>query len=249
MKNLDQELLSYVETKRGSWSRSTIDTAYFKLRTIASAGLEPQVLIKTLRLKGLSPYSIKTYFILASQFEEATKKTSKIRQWMSANRLVFKNVYKKKERSMSDEQFEALLKKAETNDIYNFLILMGKAGLRKSEAFAVSFRDLKDDRIEVVSGKGGKQRFVPFSREWLKRSNDLLNQTILPKNLPYQKFFDETEFTPHDLRAYYATKVANIQGMSVEDARDLLGHEDIRTTAKYLRANKNRQQTLIMENF
>lgn len=247
MKNSDQEILNYVDSKRGSWSSSTIDTAFYKLRTITDSGLAPKTLYASLKSKGLSPYSIKTYFILASQFEEAVKKTSKIRQWMSANRLSFKNVYKKKERAISDEQFEGLLAKAEgiSFDLYNFLVLMGKAGLRKAEAFKVKFSNVKNNSLEVESGKGGKQRFVPFNQEWLLPTTF----DILPKNLSYQKFFDETEFTPHDLRAYYATKICNILGMSIEDSRVLLGHEDIRTTSKYLRADKDRQHRLIMENF
>jgi integrase len=123
---------------------------------------------------------------------------------------------------------------------------MGKGGLRKSEALNANWSDLNDDNLEVKSGKGGKQRFVPFKTEWLLQTH---GTSIVTKDLPYWNFFRSvcTEFTPHDFRSYYANRVVNMPGMSIEDARVLLGHETIETTAKYLRADKDRQRKLILE--
>ena len=249
MNNLNQVVYKYVNGKSTSWADSTIHTAYAKLCVVDSQGLEPERLYTALKTRGLSDYTIKSYFILAQCFEEETKKTSKIREWLQNHKLKFKNCYKKKLRSLTEEQFDAALKAAPLH-LYNFLVLMGKAGLRKSEAFNVSWSDIKDGMLEVRAGKGGKQRFVPFDRKWLRGDTGEVGVVVV-KNLQYAKFFSEslTGFTPHDCRVYYATKVVNIVGMSIEDARDLLGHSDIKTTAKYLRASKDKQHRLIMENF
>lgn len=247
MKNLEQELESYIDGKAGVWSPTTLLTASSKLRTIISGGFRPDSLYERLSEAGYSRYSIKTYFTLAKQFETETYKTSTFKTWIEGNRRHFKNCYKKKERSITTEQFDSFLAKAPNDNIYNFLVLMGRGGLRKSEAFKTSWDKIKETRLEVESGKGGKQRFIPFLRTWLKDPET--TGSVLPLNLNYWSFFKSIGFTPHDFRAYYATKVVNIPGMSIEDARELLGHEDIKTTAKYLRADKDRQQKLVMENF
>lgn len=246
MKNLNQELESYIDGKSGLWSPSTLFTAHSKLRTILSCGLRPDSLYKRLNERGYSRYTIKTYFTLAQQFESETKKTTIIKSWIEHNRRYFKNCYKKKERKMTDEQFKSFLEKAVDPYLYNFLVLMGKGGLRKSEALAMTWDKIKDDRLEVESGKGGKQRFVPFSKRWLVNIKG--SGAVIPSNLYYWPFFRLIGFTPHDFRSFYATKVVNIPGMSIEDARELLGHEDIKTTAKYLRADRDRQQKLVLEN-
>jgi hypothetical protein len=110
MNNSEREIYKYVGTKRGSWSPSTIDTVSAKLVTINRLGLEPQRLYSRLMENGYGRYTIQTYFVLARDFEEQTKKTSRIRKWMQDNRLCFKNSYKKKEKRMTEEQFEKPVK-------------------------------------------------------------------------------------------------------------------------------------------
>jgi len=243
MKNLNREILNYVANKRGAWSPSTIDTAYYKLCTIASIGLEPSSIWSTLNSEGYSRYTIKTYFILAAQFEKHVKKTTKIFDWMQSNRLNFQNVYKTKTKSMTVETYENLLSEAFNVEVYNFLILTGKAGLRKSEALNAKWEDIKNGELEVSSGKGNKQRFIPVDKAWFRDAKE--EGQILPFNFLYKGDF----YTPHDFRSFYADRVVNMPGMSIEDARDLLGHTDIRSTVKYLRINKERRARLIRENF
>lgn len=250
MKNYSQELLTYLDSKHGNWARTTIDTAYAKLCTIARIGFKPEQLFSELSEKGYSRYTIKTYFILARQFEEEVKKTNHFENWLGRNKLAFKNCYKKKNKNLTEEQYLAVLDSASKTspDMYNFLILMSKAGLRKSEALSITWAGIKNDTLEVSEGKGGKQRFVPFKAEWLKLTSDNTGESIVSPSVRIQSFFKDfgQGFTPHDFRAYYATKTACLPGMSIEDVRDLLGHVDIRTTAKYLRADRDRQKRLIL---
>lgn len=248
MKNLDQEILTYVSGKSGIWSDTTISTAYSKLTTVLSCGLQPDQLYKKLNTSGYSRYTIKMYFTLAQQYERDTKGTTLFQTWTKNNRLKFKNAYKKKDRAITDEQFQKYLDLSRSNrDLYNFLILLGKAGLRKNEAIGLKTAFIHEGQLEVREGKGQKQRFIPFNKEWLQGQGSV----IVPSKFSYWKFFKENceGFTPHDFRAYYATKIVNMPGMSIEDARDLLGHNDIKTTARYLRVNRDRRTRLIMENF
>lgn len=251
MNNLDQEVNNFVLSKSGSWADSTISTAYHKLRIVNKIGLNPQILWETLSKEGYGKYSISSYFILARSFEEATKKTKKIRLWMQDNRIKFKNAYQKKEKSMTSEQYEKFLSLSPNSDIYNFLVLIGKAGLRKSEALKVKWTDINNGLLHVTSGKGGKSRYVPFDNNWLKYDFESVDVQILPENLVYWKFFKDVcgEFTPHDFRCFYANKIVNMTGANLEDCRDLLGHSDISSTAKYLRVDRNRQHKLVMEAF
>lgn len=260
MISLNQEIFKYVEQKgsrlvdgvriTGPWADSTVSTNYGKLCTIDSIGWDnPEKVYTTLASKNFSKYTIQAYFWIGCVYEEEVKKTKKFRKWLHSNRHTFKNCYKKKSKRVLEDQFTEFLNKCPTSDLHNFVVLMGKAGLRKSEALAARWEHISQDQLEVPNGKGGKQRFVPFNKEWLK---DVKEQgPVVPAKLNYWKFFNDNfeGFTPHDFRSYYATKIVNIHGMSIEDARDLLGHDDIKTTAKYLRVNKERQKTLVMENF
>lgn len=251
MNNLDREVSDFILSRAGSWSDSTCTTAYHKLRVINKIGLNPQVLFETLQKEGYKKYTISTYFILARTFEEQTRKTTKIRKWMQDHRLQFKNAYKKKEKSMTSEQFNQILQKAEdTPRLYNFLILIGKAGLRKAEAFNVKWVDIKNDLLIVQNGKGGKYRTIPFKREWLKVTySDYV--AFRGNSYQIQLFFTTKcgDLTPHDFRSYYANVIVNQPGANLEDCRDLLGHANISSTAVYLRRDKDRQHKLVMEAF
>lgn len=250
MSNFKQELSNYICSKHKIWAETTSKSAFHKLMTIHENGgfKDPGAVFNSLSFKGYGPYSIKTYFILARQFETEVHRTARFKQWMAQNKKVFKNAYKRKNLALTENQFVSFLKEAPSKDLANFLILMAKGGLRKMEALKAEWAHLKNGELEIPSGKGGKQRFVPFNKDWLLPTKSL---TILPPSLVYWKFFKEklSPFTPHDFRSYYATKVVNIPGMSIEDARQLLGHENIETTARYLRANKEKQSKLILENF
>lgn len=252
MSNLEQELSDYVDRREGTWAATTLHTAYFKLRTCLYLGLEPDSLYARLETTGHAPYTIKTYFILARDFEEETKGTQKIRHWMRSHRLRFKNCYKKKSYKVTDIEFQSYLNRASSRpSLYNFLMLTGRAGLRKSEALDVKWSDINNGCLEVVAGKGGKQRFIPFNRAWLKNPEGKTTGLILPVtfNAQYLLFKIKSNASPHDFRSYFAEKIVNSPGMTVEDARDLLGHTDIRSTAQYLRANQERQHKAVMEMF
>lgn len=240
MNNLRQEISDYVNGRRGSWSDTTISTAYSKLVTCSSVGLNPSSLYKKLETAGYSRYTIQTYFILARSFEEATKKTFAIRKWMQDNQLRFKNCYKPKIKRIETAEYETFLKKASDNtDLYNFLILLGKFGLRKSEAFNAKWEDFGLDAFCVQSGKGLKQRFVPLGKELLKDPKQV--GFILNRDLRYWKFFGEIKpFTPHDFRAFAITGWVKERGLDLSEAAQIAGHARTDTTNRYIRNDLNK---------
>lgn len=253
MKNCNLEILRYLEGKNGSWAPSTIHTAYSKLVTVSDCLDSPGALFEKLSKQNYSRYTIKTYFTLAAQFETAVKKTTHFKDWISSNRLHFKHAYKKKNKVIKEQEVERFLEIARNvnKDFFNFMVLISKAGLRKSEALVVKWLDINNDKLEVRSGKGGKQRFVPFDISWLVDSkNRDLDDTIVPETLNVAVLIKRHcgSFTPHDFRAFYATKLVSL-GMQIQDVAELLGHSTIETTARYLRADKERQAKIVMEGF
>jgi integrase len=249
MKNLSQAVDNYLKRKIGSWEETTIRTVRAKLLTAGEIGFDGAKLYHHLKSNNYSSYTIKVYFVLAREFERYVLKTSHLMSWMKENRLLFKHCYKKKIKSMSDDQYGYFLKLAEghSDEMYNFVLLLGRAGLRLSEALGIKRSAIKDDIVNIESGKGQKQRFVPFKESWLKGNAEV----VVPTNLNFRAFFNESfeGFTPHDFRSYYANKVGAIPTMSLENLRKLLGHNDIRSTAVYLRSDLTKAHKLIMENF
>ena len=239
MKNLNQEVFRYVDSKSGSWADSTISTAYHKLSVVAGFGLtDPQELYQRLSSKGLGRYSIQSYLILASRFEKEVRNTNRIEKWLQDNRNQFKNCYKTKTRKISKDQFERFLEVASPSpDLWNFLVLMGRFGLRKSEALNAKWEDFTaEGTLEIKNGKGDKQRFIPLSVDNLK--NFKQEGLILPRGLNYWRFFATIKpFTPHDFRAYAITSWVKEKGLDLSDAALLAGHSKTDTTNRYVRTD------------
>lgn len=242
LKNLDREIENYVESKRNIWSDRTLSSVRFSLRTLAPYLGNPNQGYHALLKRGLSRYTIKTYFIIGSRFEQDVFRSSKIKKFLSTQRTAFKNCYKEKTRLLKVEEFEKFLSlyRDSNPSMYNLLVLMGGAGLRVSEALNATWEDLHDGFIRVV-GKGNKQRLVPFEPEALHHTPKQRTGRIVG-TLAFRFLFkrDLAPFTPHDFRAFYATNVATNPALSIKDAAFLLGHSNIATTSRYVRTDLNR---------
>lgn len=147
--------------------------------------------------------------------------------------------------------------------------LLLATGLRISEALSLN-RDVFDaglNEVEII-GKGNKPRVVFFSRRahfWIrhymnKRFDDnaaLFVTTGIParrlSRSDISRFFVhlrcragiEKKVTPHILRHTFCTNLLN-NGADITFIRDLAGHEDIQTTAKYyLGVNKDQLRKVV----
>lgn len=237
MENEQKELLDYVCSKSGSWATSTSRTAHAKLNTVIRLGMEPTKLYTELSRK-FTRYTVLSYFILARDFEKSVKKTNQIEQWMQSNRIKFKGSYKEKTKKITTEQFNRYTQLAPSDNCYNFLMLIGVAGLRLSEALSIKWEDIQGTRLCVMNGKGDKQRFIPIQSDLLKSIKT--SGFIIPKGFRYAKFIKENceGFTPHDFRAYAITSWIE-RGLHLKEAALLAGHERIMTTEKYVRTDLN----------
>jgi site-specific recombinase XerD len=133
-------------------------------------------------------------------------------------------------------------------------------GLRRSEIIAIQLDDInfRTGLLNIASGKGNKQRATFINAEcravlshWRKKRGNhagtLFNPvsktgTILNKPLTGQSIHDIVglratqaklgHVRPHDLRRTFVTRLLEA-GVDINTTRQLAGHSDIQTTARY----------------
>lgn len=150
------------------------------------------------------------------------------------------------------------------------LMLMFASGLRASEVVNLTFNQVDfDNRIMKVSGKGNKDRLVPFTnsaKEAMLNYINGLRKDLLKEDIKYiflnskgnkmtvrglEYILDEIEaktglygkIHPHMLRHSFATKMLN-RGADLRTIQELLGHSSIETTSIYTHvAYENMKET------
>lgn len=152
------------------------------------------------------------------------------------------------------------------------LTLMLCTGLRRSEVVALTIDDFdsKTGLLVVQSGKGNKQRQIylnadsrPAIRQWRQvrgsHEGKLFNPInkagqIVNKALTGQAIYQIVqlrasqaqigELRPHDLRRTFVTRLLEA-GIDLNTTRQLAGHSDIKTTARYdLRDQKAQKRAI-----
>jgi integrase/recombinase XerC len=147
-------------------------------------------------------------------------------------------------------------------DTLIFELLYG-AGLRISELASLKWEDIDNDsRWLIVSGKGDKQRRVPFGRFAAKAIEDVHNKCgqnidfVLPDDTGRKSINVRTihrivtgiakkagafSVTPHVLRHSCATHMLE-GGASLRFIQEFLGHENLSTTQVYLTISASRMK-------
>jgi integrase/recombinase XerD len=143
------------------------------------------------------------------------------------------------------------------------------AGLRRSEAAAVTLGDLDLDQAQLlVRGKGEKRRTVALAppvvhaiRDYLSSRPATDNDHLFVSRVGGQPIagrvvnrmlaralreagLDDGRVTPHTLRRTFATHLIR-QGVDVRTTQELLGHADLGTTARYLRSDARAKQAAV----
>lgn len=251
----------YLTKKRNLWSPATISSVRAKLNTlIALGGLtkDPHSLYQTLHECGYGLYTIKQYLIIWAKFELEMRASNKTQTFLSTFSYKFKNAYKEKTKMLPTSTLTAAFKEAykTDKDIYNFLILTAYAGLRKQEALNLKWGQVDPVRSEltVSDSKGGKSRQVPINVSFLSKHNphSVCSETSgATFSSLLTKFFKTTlpGFTPHDLRAYFITTLANTPGISLREVQLLAGHSSLSTTQKYLRTEFEETKQKLLTKF
>jgi integrase/recombinase XerD len=176
----------------------------------------------------------------------------------------------------SEFQVEALLAAPDTQTPLGLrdrtmLELMYASGLRVSELVTLQTVHLSiEDAALRITGKGAKERLVPFGEEahsWLQRYLDEGRQVILKNTsnpslfvtqqgramsrqmfwLLVKKYALKAHITaplsPHTLRHAFATHLLN-HGADIRAVQMLLGHADISTTTIYTHVARERLKLL-----
>jgi len=179
-------------------------------------------------------------------------------------------------RSLSEAQVEALLQAPQVDTALGLrdrtmLELMYASGLRVSELVALKtvYVGLDEGALRVT-GKGSKERMVPFGAEahaWIGRyladgrpailrgqASDALFVTARGGPMTRQMFWTlvkrhaaaagiEVPISPHTLRHAFATHLLN-HGADLRAVQMLLGHADISTTTIYTHVARERLRQL-----
>ena len=151
--------------------------------------------------------------------------------------------------------------------------LMGRAGLRVSEAVALGREDVtlspRKGQVRVRQGKGGKERTVPLSRQARAELQAYLDAR--PAHPPTPLFLSRTgqplaardvqrmvaraarvagltkPVTPHLLRHTFATRALRSGRVDLATLSALLGHANLTTTARYLHPDRDQVAAMVEE--
>lgn len=154
------------------------------------------------------------------------------------------------EKILMSEEIKSLISHAKNTRDALLIKLLANTGLRISEAINLKWTDIRLNKI-CVFGKGGKTRYISIKEE-------LLNELLTLKNRFCDYVFHSNRLTPlrrenvHIMLKDVAKK-ANISdkvsahwlrhstashalsnGASLHQVKELLGHDSINTTARYL---------------
>jgi integrase/recombinase XerD len=174
-------------------------------------------------------------------------------------------------KALSEKEVSALLAAPDETDPLGLrdramLELLYASGLRVSEIVTLprAAVDLETGILRVT-GKGGKQRLVPFGRsaaKWLERYTREVRAGLDPRGSPHlflsargsamtrQRFWQliagygrkagiRTPLTPHRLRHSFATHLLE-HGADLRALQMMLGHADIVTTQVYTQVSRSR---------
>lgn len=245
MTSLVKEVEKYVESKRDLWASSTCVSVSAKLRSVLPYISSPDLCFQAFLKERKSKYSIKTYFIIASEFERQTFGTNKFEDFLRSNHHTFRYCYQEKTRLLSVEEYDRFKTHyMNTNPrMFNLVVLMGEAGLRISEALEAKWEDFVEISGETylkVTGKGKKQRLVPFEPKRLIKNSE--ERAVGSVAFRYYFKRDMKPYTPHDFRAFFATRTAQVYAnqLTSKDLAMILGHESTATTDKYIRSDLSR---------
>lgn len=243
-----KEIQDYLDKKRAVWSPATYKGEVSRIRTLIKEGALDRPLshiLPGLRLK-YKPYTLQTMLIrLRCLDNEALGGRLLTNAFMAQGAAMFRGVYLGRQFNPSDKQVASILEYCLKHEpkAHNYLYLMAYAGLRKSEAKAVRWEDVrKDGSLLIRQGKGMKDRIVPFPKSIQG------NLIMLPKSgtkvcgnycadaaLMRIRKGTGVAFTPHSLRGYAIQRYSGI--LNPKELQHFAGHSNFNTTMRYIVAD------------
>lgn len=128
------------------------------------------------------------------------------------------------------------------------ILMLAFTGLRKAELLKLRPCDIANGFIHVKQGKGSKDRVIPLAKHLVKPLKAYIRKqgissadrlfSIKEKECynivkKYALAAGIHDLSPHTLRHFFATTLLE-QGAQLKAIQELLGHENIQTTAIYL---------------
>lgn len=154
------------------------------------------------------------------------------------------------------------------------IALMGAVGLRRSEVVGLTVGDYEPrrGRLLVRAGKGGRQRelmlpgavrrdlaawrkcrgrgegalFCPVTAEGVTQERALSAQRVYDVVVERASAAGIGRCTPHDLRRTFVTQLL-LQDVDLNTVRQLAGHSDLQTTARYDRRDQRAQRRALQQ--
>ncbi len=179
-------------------------------------------------------------------------------------KIIRPKLEKKLPEFVSEENINILL---DSNDLFeddfegvrNKLIIeiLYGTGIRRAELIGMKISDIDTDKTTIkVTGKGNKQRIIPFPkiflpliRKYLELRSEIISETdalfltktgrviypnlvyrVVTKNIAYVSSLKKR--SPHTLRHSYATHLLN-NGADINAVKELLGHAGLSATQIY----------------
>jgi integrase len=254
---MHEKLSSYLERYLSSqstlWSESTYKTLKAKLHTFfrfyEEAKGDPKAVFEAMVAEGFGKYTLKIYFRIFAKFEIEVLESNAFTLFLKQNPQLFRFAYAEKTRSIRRGEFQKILQAAKVHsaEMFNFVYLMGKCGLRLEEASQAKWDhilQLPDSDLVFlkVLGKGSRVREVPITSSELQATG---TEKLCGRPRNFRAFLKQFDLTPHDFRAFFVTRAVNIPGIDLKAVMDVVGHSDVRTTQKYWRADQEKAARLI----
>jgi site-specific recombinase XerD len=218
--------------------------------------------IDYLHQKRLQPSSINLYLAIIRVFYNYLKYEEKIEIVNPVKANCRLRVPKPLPRALREEQIDSFFDVIKSKRDWAMFRLMLRCGLRVEEVANLTLGDidLKQKKIMVVDGKGGKGRVVYISDDaaegltaylkqrahlrakkvFLVEKGDYKGQPIsvrgIQKRMEYYAKKTGLKISCHHLRHTMATQLLNADAQ-VESIQDLLGHNWITTTERYCKVS------------
>jgi len=218
--------------------------------------------IDYLHQKRLQPASINLYLAIIRVFYNYLKYEEKIKLLNPVSTKCRLRVPKPLPRALREDQVDQLFDVIKSKRDWAMFRLMLRCGLRVEEVANLSLGDidLKQRRIMVIDGKGGKDRVVYISDDaadgliaylrlrshrrvkkiFLVEKGDYKGQPIsvrgIQKRMEYYAKKTGLKISCHHLRHTMATQLLNADA-EVASIQDLLGHNWISTTERYCKVS------------
>lgn len=164
---------------------------------------------------------------------------------------------------MSAEEVKALINGVKNVKHRAIIMVLYSTGMRLAEICALKIADIdsKNMRIKVVQGKGAKDRFTLLSEHVLLelrayyliyrpqeylfngskagKAMSLRNVQHLVQKAMIQMGLDSNKYSVHTIRHSFATHLVD-NGTDLHTVKELLGHTNLQTTARYLHLSTER---------